>query len=109
VKLTKKQSKKKKKKKKRKNTINYMRVFQNISICGKTLANTNEIQDEITERIKCRNACCYSIHKLLLSPLLWKTLRVRICKVIVYQLFCITLSALISHKVTDVYVANKHV
>ena len=42
---------------------------------GRTLKNQNSIQEEVKSRLKLGNACYYSVHNLLYSSLLSKTLR----------------------------------
>ena len=50
---------------------------------GTTLTNRNSIQEEIMNRLKLGNACCYSVQNLLSSSLLSKTLKITIYRTII--------------------------
>ncbi|KAJ4439494.1 hypothetical protein ANN_07618 [Periplaneta americana] len=50
---------------------------------GATVTNTNDTREEIKRRINMRNACYYSVEKLLSSSLLSKNLKVRIYKTVI--------------------------
>ena len=45
---------------------------------GTTLTNENCVQEEIKNRLKLGNVCCYSVQNLLSSNLLSKTLKIKI-------------------------------
>ena len=45
---------------------------------GTTLTNENCVQEEIKNRLKLGNVCCYSVQNLLSSSLLCKTLKINI-------------------------------
>ncbi|KAJ4428016.1 hypothetical protein ANN_24030 [Periplaneta americana] len=50
---------------------------------GATVTNLNDTREEIKHRINIRNACYYSVEKLLSSSLLSKNLKVRIYKTVI--------------------------
>ena len=50
---------------------------------GVTVANTNDIREEIKSRINMGNACYYSLEKILSSRLLTKKLKVKTYKTII--------------------------
>jgi len=50
---------------------------------GTTLTNQNSIQDEIKCRLKLGYACYYSVHNLLSSSMLSKTLKIKIYRTII--------------------------
>ncbi|KAJ4444245.1 hypothetical protein ANN_06036 [Periplaneta americana] len=50
---------------------------------GATVTNINDIREEIKHRMNMRNACYYSVEKLLSSSLLSKNLKVRIHKTVI--------------------------
>ncbi|KAJ4452170.1 hypothetical protein ANN_03688 [Periplaneta americana] len=50
---------------------------------GATVTNINDTREEIKRRINMRNACYYSVEKLLSSSLLSKNLKVRIYKTVI--------------------------
>ncbi|KAJ4426675.1 hypothetical protein ANN_26473 [Periplaneta americana] len=50
---------------------------------GATVTNINDTREEIKHRINMRNACYYSVEKLLSSSLLSKNLKVRIYKTVI--------------------------
>jgi hypothetical protein len=49
---------------------------------GTTLANKNDIHDEIKSRLNMGNACYYSIQNLLSSRLISKNLKIKIYKTV---------------------------
>jgi hypothetical protein len=53
---------------------------------GTTLANKNDIHDEITSRLNSRNTCYYSVQNPFSSRLI-KKLRIKIYKVVIFQLY----------------------
>ena len=52
---------------------------------GVMVTNTNDIREEIKCRINMRNACYYSLEKILLSHLLSKKLKVKTYKTVILQ------------------------
>ena len=50
---------------------------------GRTLTNQNSIQEEITSRLKSRNACCFSVQYILSPNLLSKNLKIKIHKTLI--------------------------
>ena len=50
---------------------------------GTTLTNQNSIQEEIKCRLKLGNACYYSVQNLLSSSLPFKTLKIKIYRIII--------------------------
>jgi hypothetical protein len=63
---------------------NQDRLFQNISqfkYLRTTVTNQNFIQEEIKRRPNSGNSCYHSVQNLLSSPMLSKTLKIRICLV----------------------------
>jgi len=50
---------------------------------GTTLTNKYSIQEEIKSRLKLRNACYYSVQKLLSSSLLFKHLKIKRYRIII--------------------------
>jgi len=50
---------------------------------GTALRNQNSIQEEIKSRLKSENACYHSVHNLLSSSLLFKNLKIKICRTII--------------------------
>ena len=50
---------------------------------GTTLRYQSSIQEEIKNRLKLRNACYYSVQNLLSSRLLYKNLKIKICRTII--------------------------
>ncbi|KAJ4447597.1 hypothetical protein ANN_09604 [Periplaneta americana] len=50
---------------------------------GATVTNINDTREEVKHRINMRNACYYSVEKLLSSSLLSKNLKVRINKIVI--------------------------
>ena len=60
--------------------------FENVEkfrYLGVTVTNTNDIREEIKRRINMRNACYYSLEKILSSCLLSKKLKVKTYKTII--------------------------
>ena len=60
--------------------------FENVEkfkYLGVTVTNTNNIREEIKRRINMRNACYYSLEKMLSSHLLSKKLKVNTYKTII--------------------------
>jgi len=55
---------------------------------GTTLKNENYIQEEITNRLKSRNACYYSAQNLLSSSLLSKNIKIKVYRTIILHVFC---------------------
>ena len=51
---------------------------------GTTLTNQNSIQEEIKSRLKSGNACHHSVQKLLFSSLLYKNLKIKIYRTIIF-------------------------
>ena len=67
--------------------------FENVEkfrYLGVTVPNTNDIREEIKRIINMRNACYYSLEKILSSRLLSKKLKVKTYKTIIgyYRLYC---------------------
>ena len=50
---------------------------------GRTLTNQNSVQEEIKSRLKLGNACYYPARNLLSSSLLFKKLKLKICRTII--------------------------
>jgi hypothetical protein len=48
-----------------------------------TLTNQNSIQEEITSRLKSRNACCRSVQNILSSILISKNIKIKIYRTII--------------------------
>jgi len=48
------------------------------------LTNQNSIQEEIKSRLKSGNACCHSVQNLLSSSLLYKDLKIKIHRTIIW-------------------------
>jgi len=55
---------------------------------GTTLTNQNSIQEEIKSRLKSGNACYHSVKNLLSSSLVYKNLKIKIYRTIIYPVFC---------------------
>jgi UDP-galactopyranose mutase len=47
------------------------------------LTNQNSIQEEIKSRLKLGNACYHSVQNLLSSSLLYKHIKIKICRIII--------------------------
>ena len=56
---------------------------ENFKCLGVTVTNTNDIGEDIKRRINTRNACCYSLEKILSSHLFSKKLKVNTYKTII--------------------------
>ena len=56
-------------------------VVEVFKYLGTTLTNKNSVQEEIKNRLKARNACCYSVQNLLSFSLLSKNLKM--CRTII--------------------------
>ena len=62
---------------------------------GTTLTHQNSIQEEIKSRLKSGNACCHSLQNLLSFSLLFKNIKITICRTKILPLVlcgCETLS-----------------
>jgi hypothetical protein len=55
---------------------------------GTTVTNQNLIREEIKRRLGSGNACYHSVQNLLSSRLMSRNIKIRICKTIICQLFC---------------------
>jgi hypothetical protein len=51
-----------------------------------TLANQNDIHDEIKSRLNSRNVCYYSVQNLLSSGLISKNLKIKIYKTVIFPI-----------------------
>ena len=76
--------------------------FENVEkfiYLGVTVANTNDIREEIKCRIDMGNACYNSLEKILSSRLLSKKLKVKTYKTIrlYYRLYCMLVKLGLSH------------
>jgi len=54
---------------------------------GTTLTNQNSIQEEIKSRLKSGNSCYHSVQNVLSSGLLFKNLKIKIYRTIIYPVF----------------------
>jgi hypothetical protein len=60
--------------------------FENVEkfkYLGMTLANMNDINDEIRSRLNLGNACYYSVQNLLSSHLISKNLKIKVYKTVI--------------------------
>jgi len=54
---------------------------------GTTLTNQNTIQEEIKSRLKSGNACYHSVQNVLSSSLLFKNIKIKKYRTIIFLLF----------------------
>jgi hypothetical protein len=62
------------------------RFFENVAqfrYLGTMITNQNLIQEEIKRKLNSRNACYHSVQNLSSSRLLYKNIKIRICKTII--------------------------
>ena len=62
--------------------VSFARV-EEFKYLGTALTNQNSIQEEIKSRLKLGNACSHSVQNLLSSSLLYKNVKIKICRIII--------------------------
>jgi len=62
--------------------ISFARV-EEFRYLGTALTNQNSIQEEIKSRLKLGNGCYHSVQNLLSSSLLYKNIKIKICRIII--------------------------
>ena len=65
------------------NDNRFFELVEEFKYLGTTLTNQNSIQKEIKSRLKSGNACYYSVHNILSSPLLSKNFKIKIYRTII--------------------------
>jgi hypothetical protein len=69
------------------------RSFENVRMLKHletTITDENCIHEKISSRLNSRNACYLSVQSLLSSRLLSGNVKVKICKTLILQLFCMS-------------------
>jgi len=61
----------------------YFARVENFRYLGTALTNQNSVQEEIKSRLKLGNACYHSVQNLLSSSLLYKIIKIKICRIII--------------------------
>ena len=74
------------------NMIINNRSFESVEVfkyLRTALINENSIQEEYTSRLKSGNDCFHSMQKLLISSLLSKNIKIKICRIIIFPVVLI--------------------
>jgi hypothetical protein len=54
---------------------------------GMTVKSQDLIQEEIRKKLNSGNTCCHSVQDLLSSHLLFKTVNIKICEILILDVF----------------------
>jgi hypothetical protein len=64
---------------------------------GKNLTNQNAVNEEIKSRLRSENACYHSVQNLLSSSLIYKNIKIKIHRTVIFLLLCKVVRLILSY------------